>query len=62
VNGGQRRWNRSVRRLRPGGVLSAGNSPESVVIADLDGDGDNDFAVANFVSDNVSVLLNTATS
>ncbi len=37
---------------------AAGDNPRSVFIADLDGDGDNDLAVANEVSDNVSVLLN----
>ncbi len=37
---------------------TTGDSPNSVFIADLDGDGDNDLAVANQNSDNVSVLLN----
>ena len=36
----------------------AGSSPSSVFISDFDGDGDNDLAVANERSDNVSVLLN----
>ena len=36
----------------------AGSRPRSVFSADLDRDGDNDLAVANFGSDNVSVLLN----
>ncbi|MCH7721154.1 MAG: hypothetical protein IH988_09240, partial [Planctomycetes bacterium] len=35
-----------------------GDSPRSVAIGDLDGDEDADLAVANFDSDNVSVLLN----
>jgi hypothetical protein len=35
-----------------------GNTPYSVSPADLDGDGDIDLAVANFSSNNVSVLLN----
>ncbi len=35
-----------------------GTNPQSVFIADLDGDGDNDLAVANRFSDTVSVLLN----
>ena len=35
-----------------------GYNPLSVFSADLDGDGDNDLAVANYGSDNVSVLLN----
>jgi len=36
----------------------AGDEPTSVFAVDLDGDGDNDLAVANWDSDNVSVLLN----
>jgi hypothetical protein len=36
----------------------AGNFPTSVFAVDLDGDGDNDLAVANNLSHNVSVLLN----
>jgi hypothetical protein len=35
-----------------------GDTPYSVFAADLDGDGDADLAVANFVSDNVSILKN----
>ena len=35
----------------------AGERPSSVAIGDLDGDGDLDLAVANWYSDNVSVLL-----
>ena len=38
--------------------FTAGNTPRSVFIADLDRDGDNDLAVANFMSGNVSVLSN----
>ncbi len=37
----------------------AGLSPSSVFVADLDGDGHNDLAVANRFSHNVSVLMNT---
>ena len=37
---------------------AAGNRPGSVFGADVDGDGDYDLAVANYESDNVSVLLN----
>ena len=40
-------------------TFGAGNAPISVAIADLDGDGLNDLAVANRDSDNVSVLINT---
>lgn len=36
-----------------------GSSPESVVAADLDGDGDADLAVASYTDEAVSVLLNT---
>jgi hypothetical protein len=36
----------------------AGDAPISVFCADLDGDGDLDLAVANFGSDNVSILKN----
>jgi len=35
--------------------------PESVYSDDLDGDGDSDLAVANASSNDVSILLNTAT-
>ena len=38
-----------------------GEGPYSVCAADLDGDGDSDLAVANYCSDNVSILLNTTT-
>jgi flagellar hook assembly protein FlgD len=37
----------------------AGTRPSSIGIADLDGDGDQDLAVANARSNNVSVLLGT---
>ena len=41
-------------------VASAvGNQPEGVVIADLDGDGDRDMAVASDAPDKVSILFNT---
>ncbi|MFZ5981885.1 MAG: FG-GAP-like repeat-containing protein, partial [Candidatus Zixiibacteriota bacterium] len=35
-----------------------GSGPQSVFSIDLDGDGDNDLAVANLDSENVSILLN----
>jgi hypothetical protein len=38
---------------------AAGNSPTSVAVGDLDGDGDPDLAVANSSSDNVTILRNT---
>src|SRR3989304_8196514 len=37
---------------------AAGDGPSSVFAADLDGDGDQDLAVANAFSNNVSVLKN----
>ena len=36
---------------------SVGNLPWSVAVGDLDGDLDLDLAVANFISDDISVLL-----
>ena len=39
---------------------AAGDGPRSVVAADLDGDTDQDLAVANNGSDNVTILLNSA--
>ena len=39
-------------------VYGAGDFPPSVAIGDLDGDGDLDLAVANYYSNNVSVLRN----
>ena len=38
-----------------------GVTPRSVFGADLDGDSDNDLAVANERSDDISVLLNLST-
>jgi hypothetical protein len=40
----------------------AGDRPYSVAIGDLDGDGALDLAVANLLSDNVSVLINSSLS
>jgi hypothetical protein len=37
---------------------AAGGGPEQVAAADLDGDGDQDLAVANFESDDVTILKN----
>jgi len=39
-------------------MYTAGDGPCSIFSADLDGDGDLDLAVANFFSDNVSILKN----
>ncbi|MBO6741185.1 MAG: VCBS repeat-containing protein [Phycisphaerales bacterium] len=44
--------------LFPGAVYPAGSYPQSVSLGDLDGDGDLDMAVANWGSDDMSVLLN----
>lgn len=41
----------------PGGALSAGRNPASFEVADVNGDGHVDFAVANQGSDDVTVLL-----
>ena len=43
--------------FKPGMYYSAGISPTSVVAADFDHDGDLDLAVANSLSDYVSILL-----
>ena len=40
--------------------LSAGSRPLSVAIADFNGDGRQDLAIANLYSDTVSVLLGSA--
>ena len=40
----------------------AGSSPTSVYASDLDGDGDNDLAVANYYSNSVSILRNLSNS
>ncbi|UCC79615.1 MAG: VCBS repeat-containing protein, partial [Candidatus Zixiibacteriota bacterium] len=39
-------------------TYATGDNPTSVFTSDLDGDGDLDLAAANYISDNVSVLLN----
>lgn len=43
--------------LFPGLQLSVGNTPFSVTTGDFNGDGVTDLATANYLSDNVSVLL-----
>lgn len=40
--------------------FSAGDGPVSVVVGDLNGDSRPDLATANAISNNLSVLLNTA--
>jgi hypothetical protein len=42
--------------------LTAGASPWNVAIGDLDGDGRPDLTVGNFISNTVSVFMNTSTS
>jgi hypothetical protein len=41
-----------------GSPFPTGTNPVSNATADLDGDGDLDLLTANYISDNVSVLLN----
>ena len=48
--------------FEPAVNYAVGHFPYSVYAADLDGDGDDDLAVANYESDNVSILLNTTQS
>ncbi|MCF8449062.1 MAG: FG-GAP-like repeat-containing protein, partial [Taibaiella sp.] len=43
-------------------TFATGTSPNSVAIGDIDGDGKPDLAVANYYSNNVSVLRNTSSS
>ena len=43
-------------------TYGAGDGPGSVAVGDLDGDLDLDLAVANIVSDDVSILLNNYSS
>ncbi len=38
---------------------SAGNAPQAVIAADMDGDSSHDLVLANFSSDNISLLKNT---
>jgi uncharacterized protein (TIGR03437 family) len=45
----------------PGSPFAVGTNPESVVVADFNGDGIQDLATANFNSDNVTVLLGNGT-
>src|SRR5262249_42489228 len=40
-----------------GSPISAGSHPYSVAVGDFNGDGKPDLALANFVSDNVTILL-----
>jgi len=44
--------------FEPQVTYGVGNNPRAVAMGDLDGDGDLDLVVANWGSDNVSVLLN----
>jgi len=50
--------NRADELFSANSAVAAGDRPSSVSIGDLDGDGDLDMAVANFTSDDTSVLLN----
>lgn len=42
--------------------FATGNGPQAVIVADIDGDGKPDMAVANLASNSVSVFLNTSTN
>ena len=48
----------SLCRLFPDKKYGAGDGPWSVAVGDFDGDGAQDLAVANYESDDVSVLIN----
>ena len=45
----------------PGSPFPAGSNPDSVAVGDFNGDGNPDLAIANFASDNVTVLLGNGT-
>ena len=47
--------------ISPTSPEPVGDAPSSVVTGDLDGDGDQDLAVANLGSDNVTILRNSGT-
>jgi len=53
-NTGKGNFNQPLTSPKP-----AGNGPSSVAAADLDGDADQDLAVANYNSDDVTILRNT---
>jgi hypothetical protein len=46
----------------PPQTFAVGNGPDAVAVADFNGDGQPDLAVANYQSNTVSVLLNTTTA
>ena len=50
--------NRGSGRFGRSTPAAVGKNPKSVILVDLDGDGDQDFAVANGKSDRITVLLN----
>ena len=45
-----------------GSPFAVGTNPVSIESADLDGDGDVDLATTNYISDNVSILLNNGSA
>ncbi len=56
------KYNINATDFLPKQDFTTGSQPFSVALGDLDGDGRPDLAVANFVSNTVSVYRNTATS
>jgi hypothetical protein len=51
----------SSASFNPATNFTVGSNPNSVTVGDFNGDGKSDLAVANFYSNNVSVLLGTGT-
>ena len=50
-------WGRAIERFGQRSAIRLGTAPQSVIVADFNGDGNLDLATANYYSSNVSVLL-----